>query len=802
MIKRVLRQFDVRDPLRRQRLLFWASLTAIVIVLAIPIVYEADRYLESDHFCGQICHSIYPEYVAYQSSPHAHVGCAECHIGPGLLPKIKAKIFGVHELYLTLTNSYERPIPPPVESLRPAEEICEQCHWPEKFYEDRVQELHRFAEDEANTETKVYLAMKVGGGSSRRGKDMGIHWHIENPVWYIATDKVRQEIPWVGLMREGKMVEYVSIDNPLTPEEIEKAEKRVMDCMDCHNRATHVFRSPERAIDEALASGLIDREIPYIKKKFMDVVRAGPYSSEEAKYAAIEAVEDFYKNEYPEVYANKKEEIRAAIDLYHEICKKICFPDMNLDWQTYPNNIGHSEYIGCFRCHDGRHFNAEGESIRMQCVICHSVPLAVKGETSLKMAMNVLPQFEVHVENHEGLVTHYEGPSTCRACHPGEEDKVMASVHYTFKEKMNRYGVMPFSTAAINWLGVLNEEQKIASGCGLCHIGGGDKPNPPAEVTVEDKEKLDCLICHAAQYDTDVRFPVKEGDRWLLPQDRSLEAAQSVGRPTVEACNRCHHFANGDGLFKRGLDFEACGDTVTVTDAHTEAGMTCVDCHKAKDHRFAGAGPTLKAEERPEVKLSCTSEGCHSQTPHQDPLYNQDHERLDCRTCHVTGTGGLMVRDVTVPPTFNEETGLYMAAVKRAKPGSVQPVYRWYDGVSKGPEPTGSIDDGVSKIHPFKLYRGIAPADKESGELLNLKVDVFAQTGDLEKAIAAGVTESGQAYSGAWVPKEIKAYFWLSHGVTKEEALVCSDCHGEEGLLDFAALGYSEEEAKNLRAHQ
>lgn len=799
MIKRVL-QLDVRDPFHRQRLLLRASLTIIAMVLTLLVIYEANHYLESNHFCGQICHSLDPEYTAYQDSPHAHVSCAECHIGPGLIPKIKAKTFGIRELYLTLTNSYGRPIPPPVEAMRPAEEICEQCHWPEKFYEDRVQELRRFAEDETNTETKVYLAMKVGGGSSRQGKGMGIHWHIENPVWYIATDEIRQEIPWVGLMREGKMVEYISIDSPLTPEKVEKAEKRVMDCMDCHNRATHIFRSPDRAVDEALASGLIDREIPYIKKKLMDVVRAGPYPSEEAKYAAIEAIEDFYKAEYPEVYTNKKEEIRAAIDLYHEICEKSCFPDMNLDWKTYPDNIGHSEYIGCFRCHDGRHFSAEREPIRMQCVICHSVPLAVKGDTSLKMAMNVLPQFEVHVENHEGLITHYEGPSTCRACHPDEEEEVMTSVHYTFEDKMNYYGVMPFSTAAINWLEVLNEEQKIASGCGLCHIGGGDKPKPPDQATAEDKENLDCLICHAARYDMDVRFPVKEGDRWVLPQDRSLEAAQSVGRPTTEACDRCHRFADGKEAFKQSIGFEVCGDTLQEVDAHQEAGMFCVDCHIMQDHRLAGEGPTLQAGDLPEVKLSCTSQGCHSETPHQDPLYNQDHERVDCRTCHMTGTGGLMVRDVTVPPTFSEETGLYMAATERVEPSSVQPVYRWYDGISEGPQPTGSIDDGISKIHPFKLYRGIAPADKESGELLHLKADVFAQTGDLEKAIVAGVAESGQTYSGAWVPKEIEAYFWLSHGVTKVEALFCSDCHGEGGILDFAALGYSEEEAENLRA--
>jgi hypothetical protein len=377
----------------------------------------------------------------------------------------------------------------------------------------------------------------------------------------------------------------------------------------------------------------------------------------------------------------------------------------------------------------------------------------------------------------------YVGPSTCAECHVDAIDEVMRSSHYTWTGKFKKggkYSKCRMTAVPINWMGAMIKDNHIHDRCGLCHIGGGPLPVDSAKATDEDKEKLDCLICHAATYDTTVRVPKQVNGKWILPQDRSLEAARSVGKTISDNCLRCHDVAICH--YKRGNDIK--------NDIHYRSNMSCTKCHRVENHRFPGYGPTISREVSQRVQ--CTD--CHAQAPHGNETLNK-HVRMDCRTCHIVDAGGVFYKNSTENSIFIKQKGIYKI---QETIGTKRPVYFWYDGVSQGPVPKGSIDDPASKIQPFKKYTGVAPVDKKTGEFLWLKLDVLTQTGDIEKAIQAGVDANGRTYSGSWEPKKYDVYFQLSHGVTLERSLECNDCHSPSGGMDFKALGYSEEQIKEL----
>ncbi len=416
------------------------------------------------------------------------------------------------------------------------------------------------------------------------------------------------------------------------------------------------------------------------------------------------------------------------------------------------------------------------------CLFLLSCPLflaEISAETYVEQASSV--DYTRPLEHQE--LEEYEGPSTCMGCHEEAVDEVMRSTHYTWQPKLHgggKYSKLQMTVVPINWLGILNEKKHVAGGCGMCHIGGGPMPMDPAQATEADKERIDCLICHAATYDTKVRFPKKEQGKWVLPQDRSLEAARSVGRTTQDACLRCHYVPFSG--YKRGADLKE--------DVHYKSGMSCTRCHRVKGHQFPGFGPTITREVSQRVR--CVD--CHDSTPHKSKMLNR-HQRVDCRTCHVVEVGGVVYKHAAKKGIYDEKTGTYKSVVEM---GRVKPFYFWHDGFSKGAVPKGGIDDHGSKIQPFKKFTGVAPVDTETGDLLRLKLEVFAKTGNVDQAVQAGVKASGRPYSGSWNPKEYDVYFQLSHGVTKEHVLSCKACHTSDGVMDFKALGYPAERIKKL----
>ncbi len=258
------------------------------VVVSAAGSYKAYEFTESTSFCGQLCHTVMiPEYTAYQLSPHARVACAECHVGAGATWFVKSKLSGSRQVFATIFNTYPRPIPSPVRNLRPAQETCEQCHWPKKFYGGQLKVFSHYASDEKNTLRQVRMLIKTGGGDPATGAPEGIHWHmnIGNKIDYVAADDKRQVIPYIHVEDlQGRVTEYYAKDSTLNKDQIAKAPRHHMDCVDCHNRPTHIYVPPDQSVDQALLARRIDASLPFIKQEAVTVL-AGDVQNERRSVA-------------------------------------------------------------------------------------------------------------------------------------------------------------------------------------------------------------------------------------------------------------------------------------------------------------------------------------------------------------------------------------------------------------------------------------------------------------------------------------------------------------------------------------
>ncbi len=365
----------------RDKLLFLMTAGAIGIVLLVVGGYQLVEFTDSTAFCGQLCHTVMdPEYTVFQESPHSRVTCAECHVGSGADYLVRSKVSGIPMILATLTGNYEKPIPVPVKNLRPARDTCEQCHRPERFTGDLVRVHTTYLPDEANTSKTDTRVLRVGGGEAEAAKD--IHWHIGAQVYYLPLNENRTEIGWVGVVQEdGTMVEYADASKAaeISPDLIAK-EKRLMDCMDCHNRATHVFNSPEKLIDTAFVQGKLDASLPYLKREAMSAL--DPVNdSLDAAFARVESIRDFYRVSYPNVYAASRAAVDRAVTVLQEVARLTTFPHMKVDWKSYVNHSAHSaESPGCFRCHGklvATSGPTAGKPVDAGCESCHFFQLPV-----------------------------------------------------------------------------------------------------------------------------------------------------------------------------------------------------------------------------------------------------------------------------------------------------------------------------------------------------------------------------------------------------------------------------------------
>ena len=367
-------QVDLTHGGVRRTVMFVVIMTAINVPIFAIATYSGTVFMESTQFCGQTCHQVMdPEYTAYQRSPHARVACVECHIGPGAPWFVRSKLSGSYQVLAVSFNLYPRPIPTPIHNLRPARETCEQCHWPERFSGDKLVIKTKYADDEKNSSTQTVLLVHIGGRNPD-SKLVGIHGRHLGLVSYLAGDAKRQEIPWVSYRHEdGTVTEFASTDTPPPADLVAHGERRTMDCMDCHNRPTHTYDMPENAVNREMAAGRISTALPFIHKVAIDLLKRNYRSRLAAQTELPQAVREYYRKNYFAVYNSQPAQIEDAAKGILYIYQGNVFPEMNITWGTYPNNLGHNDFPGCFRCHDGNHKAKGGEEITQDCNACHSL---------------------------------------------------------------------------------------------------------------------------------------------------------------------------------------------------------------------------------------------------------------------------------------------------------------------------------------------------------------------------------------------------------------------------------------------
>jgi len=454
---------DLNEPRTRNRFLLFLGITLVNLAIVAIALGRGIEYMDSVEFCGRTCHAVmHPELTAHQDSPHARVRCVDCHIGPGASWFVRSKLSGTRQVFAALFHTYPRPIPTPVENLRPSRDTCEQCHWPAKFHGTAIVVRKSYQEDEANTALQSVIALKIGGGRLGGGEDgggegpggradaggaghggvawaadgaaidaangapddapddaadgtagsladgaaeggpsslgdgspentadaaggggyddeAGIHWHVYNRVEYVSDEK-REQIERVRVHLDGGRIrEFHRPDEGGAPGPWPAKGARRMDCVDCHNRPTHIYRGAVEALNLALDEGSVPLHLPYVRREGLAALTV-EYPTTEAAMAGIDShLRSFYRDNYPELTAASRTDVSAAVAGVQAVYNRNVFPAMNIGWGTYPDHIGHEESPGCFRCHDGELQTESGETISQECSLCHTL-LAVEEE--------------------------------------------------------------------------------------------------------------------------------------------------------------------------------------------------------------------------------------------------------------------------------------------------------------------------------------------------------------------------------------------------------------------------------------
>lgn len=378
-------KLDFNDPHLRRVATVLIVLTAANVVILGAASYWGVEHMETVSFCGTTCHTVMqPEHTAYQESAHSRVACVQCHIGPGASWFVRSKVDGLRQVWKTVWNTYHRPIKTPLETLRPARETCEACHWPAKHYGDKLRTFARFAEDEANTPSYTVMLIRTGGGTLDLGGQGGIHWwHIysDNRILYLPADERRQQMRWVELRTaKGEVTTYLrSGAQPPSPSDL--AETRVMDCIDCHNRPTHYFATPRKAVDGVLERFAELRGLPFFKRESLKAMSASYPSHATGVTGVRDALLTFYRSSYPEVARSQAALVERGANAVAEAYARSTFAEMRTDWRTHPSNIGHPDpsgehedgFPGCFRCHDGEMAASKtSRTIVSDCDTCHA----------------------------------------------------------------------------------------------------------------------------------------------------------------------------------------------------------------------------------------------------------------------------------------------------------------------------------------------------------------------------------------------------------------------------------------------
>jgi nitrate/TMAO reductase-like tetraheme cytochrome c subunit len=637
----------------RRTYVFSLAALAVLLIVTGGVVYGWD-YTNSPPFCGTTCHTMPPEYAAYQVSPHARVACVECHIGRGFIGNVFTRKAG-DMMHVVRYSSNQYTFPLYATTMLPARESCEKCHWPEKFANDKVVDVQHFAGDVQNTPVTTLLVMKTGGGTQREGQGFGIHWHIENDVEFIATDPLKQNIPFIQVTdASGKTTVYRDVEKPLTDDEIAKATKYKMDCIDCHNRVSHSFRSPSQTIDQALALKRIDATIPSIHQKAIDVLGA-KYSSFDEADKAIDGLDQYYRQTYPDYYQGGAGSIQSAIKFLKQTYSQLIFPDQSLSWTTHPDNLGHKDAPGCFRCHDGKHFTPDNkQAIRLECNVCHTLPqVAVGNAPAPVVSVTQGTEPESH-RTTTWLAQHRTVfDASCQQCHDtrnagGKDNSSFCSNSACHGTIWTFAGLNAPALAKIFPPPARPQPQPGATPPKIPHPIGGSP---------------DCQICHgptslARPYPSD--HTGRTNDQCLACHQPTLPPAKpeplAGGPPAIphdvtgrNECLGCH--AGG------------ASGVPQIPQFHKDYGFAnnaCLTCHKTALQTAAPATPTPggggqlptpaetpapSATLQPTPSLPASTTEATTATPTASaggpPALPSDHAgRTICTACHASGVGG------------------------------------------------------------------------------------------------------------------------------------------------------------------
>lgn len=598
---------------------------AFVLLLLFGVGLYAWDYTNSSYFCGTTCHTMPPHYESYLRSPHARVACVECHIGrTSFGVQFTRKAVDAQFVYAYLTQQYEFPLF--AKGLQPARESCEKCHWPEKFSWDKVVSKKDYKPDTTNTLQSTTEVMRIGGGTQREGLGRGIHWHVENPVDFIYTDseELKQQIPWIQVTNaDGTTTTYTDLENPLTPEQIAKLPKRRMDCIDCHNRVSHNFLTPAEAMDDLMTTKQIDPTIPNIKAKGVEVLSQSFGSDLNLANQAISRVEAYYQQNYPEYYQQNTAAVQDAVKELQAWYPKLHFPEQGLDWNTHPDNLGHKNWPGCFRCHDGKHFTEDRTAaIRLECNVCHSIPSISEGsQTNAVITLEKATEPDSHKTTTWLLEHRTKFDASCQTCHDtrnagGSDNSSFCSNSACHGTKWEFAGFDAPSLAQI-----IKPPVKQPS----------DPNVPPAQVPHPIGGNPDCQICHGL-------------NSKIRPMPDSHE-----GR-TNDLCLSCHI----PSIPPEGYNPQA-GKPPSIP--HELAGRAeCLGCHDTGASSFPQVPQSHKDQKF--TNAQCTT--CHqpgkageTSTPEAAgggggssggstaiPAIPPDHATGACASCHATGAVG------------------------------------------------------------------------------------------------------------------------------------------------------------------
>ncbi len=641
-----------RIPMLKSMLLVGVPLFLGFLILGVAGI-QVWEYTNSVPFCTNACHDVHPEEpVAYQDSYHAQVKCTECHMGRvSTLRAMVLKSSHVRHLPAMIFDDYHRPLESA--TMRPANESCERCHSSSAFHDSMAREIIRFLPDQENTQKRTYLLLNTSTGQEESGGSSGSHWHVDNPLLYISADDHKQEILWVQTTGpDGETVEYDDLLNPLTPEQIAGAEKRVMDCVDCHNRIGHPFPSPETAIDQALADGRLSPDLPFAKKEMIALLTAS-YTSQAEALAAVASFPARYQATYPGEAGAYLAEIEQATRLAQELLPQLVFEEPGVTWQSFPDNNGHKNSPGCFRCHDGKHVTDEGESIRLQCNLCHSIPQTVDaGDEPPGVPFVALQQPASHLESNFIRDHRLLANDACVECHGelsfGRDDSSFCANSACHDQA---WPLVDLDSASIHPIRLEGKHAEVT--CHSCHEGVQDLEYECAnchEPPEQPHYGTECQDCHtpggfdlasSSDFDHPIALEGKhqplgcaschDGNKRLDPQCATCHSPPEDH--TAGACSTCH---TPDGWAESALFAVSGGPSIPHA---ASAGLDCLACHDPAGQNWPA--PSDHAAHRSEQCSVCHTAG-EALLVAFDPgrvaheLAGQ-HKQAECRTCHVDG---------------------------------------------------------------------------------------------------------------------------------------------------------------------